>query len=77
MSDTKIIVDIVVESGDAGHFVVLKADGHELDRTGFTTKEAATSYGNQLAVYAKEKVAEIEARARGASIGPTDIKSAD
>lgn len=57
------VVDLVVETGDAGHFLVLKADGHEIDRWSFPTKEEAMHWGEFYADYARKSAAEYRARA--------------
>lgn len=51
------IVDIIVE----GSWVVLKANGHEIERTNFGSIIQAKEYATQFAAYAHRRVAEIRA----------------
>lgn len=53
------IVDIVVETGPAGHFVVLKSDGHEISRARYDSRDEAMRWGKFYADYAKRKAAAI------------------
>jgi hypothetical protein len=55
-------VDILVDSGPSGHFVVLKSDGIEIERARFDTREAAMRCRDAMLEKARQYAAATQSR---------------
>jgi hypothetical protein len=57
------VVDILVEAEGSAYFVVLKADGHEIERARFNTQEEAIRVAQVLSEKAERGLANVRSSA--------------